>query len=78
MKKKLQDKWERLKSELQKDHTGYVFDNYLHSVDLTVYNKEKLIAFLESDKMYGLFFKGFWLYDNIDQIPQYTVHRSKI
>lgn len=75
--KEIQGKWERLKIELQKDHAGYVFENYLHSVDLTVHNKAKLIAFLESDKMYGIFFKSLWLYDSIDQINQYTVSRPK-
>ena len=69
--KEMKKKWERLKEELQKDHGGYVFENYIHSVDLTIYEKEKLIAFLESDKMYGLFFKSLWMLDNIDEMSSH-------
>lgn len=75
--KELQNKWERLKAELQKDHAGYAFENYLHSVDLTIYDTEKLITFLESDKMYGLFFKGLWLNDDEERMVQYKIQKAE-
>lgn len=66
--KQLQNKWESAKAALRKDHIGDDFENYLHTIDLTMYDKDKLLAFLNSDKMYGPFFQGLWLYDNREQI----------
>jgi len=64
--KELARKWERLKENLQKDHFGCEFENYMHSFDSVIYHKEKLHAFLEADKMFGLFLRGLSLLENYD------------
>lgn len=76
--KQLQRKWERLKAVLKKNHGGPDFENYLQHIDFTIYDNEKLFDFLESDKMYGVFFKGLWMCDKIDDLSsQYIVQKNK-
>lgn len=76
--KQLHIRWERLKAVLKKKHGGSDFENYLQHIDLTIYDNEKLFDFLESDKMYGVFFKGLWMCDKIDDLSlQYIVQKNK-
>ncbi|WP_443937011.1 hypothetical protein [Pedobacter sp. MW01-1-1] len=74
---KLQEKWELLRAALQKEHAGSAWDNYLYSINQILYDSEKLIAFLESNHMYGIFFKGLWLYNHAENEAEYVVERSK-
>lgn len=74
--KALQGRWEKTKLELLKNNSGKVVTDYIQSVNETIYNKERLAKFLETDKMYGLFFKSLWLKDNIEDLEQMEVTRK--
>lgn len=73
----LQKRWEQLKAEIRQNHAGSEFENYVQSIDSTIYDKEKLISFLESYKMYGLFFKGLWIRNNLHQMPSDMIWRDE-
>jgi hypothetical protein len=52
------ERWEETKKKILLDYTGEAITNYLKQVDEVIEDKEKLIAFFQSDNMYGLFLKG--------------------
>lgn len=73
----VQKRWEKLKKELKPNHTGAAFKNYLQTMDNTLYNTKKLIAFLERDKIFGLFYKGLRLIENHKAHTYYTAVNTK-
>ncbi|MFZ4863349.1 hypothetical protein ACL9RF_14320 [Sphingobacterium sp. Mn56C] len=72
----IQRKWERQREIFRKNHAGDAFEQYVGMLDERVYVEEKLIAFLESDTMYGLFFQSLRLCDNIEERSMYKVQHA--
>ncbi|ATA90309.1 hypothetical protein [Capnocytophaga stomatis] len=56
----IQKKWQKIKASVLNDHKGEEIDSFVQVVDSVVNDKKALIAFLESDAMYGLFFNKKW------------------
>jgi hypothetical protein len=52
-------RWLETKAKILQNYSGSAIINYLKQVEETIADKEKLIAFLQTDNMYGLFLKGF-------------------
>lgn len=51
-------RWEETKKKILLDYEGEAITNYLNLIDKTIEDKVKLMAFLQSDAMYGLFLKA--------------------
>ncbi|OMQ13503.1 hypothetical protein [[Flexibacter] sp. ATCC 35103] len=49
---------QEIKSHLEKDHYGEVFLHFLNGIDALLQDEKKVIAFLQSFKMFGLYFNG--------------------
>jgi|SRR5690554_4783328 len=73
----IQKRWEKTKQILLKDHSGKAVQNYFNIVNSTIYNNQRLYKFLESDKMYGLFFKSLRLLKNNKSIKHMEVSKSE-
>ena len=59
-------RWQSTKIKLQKITEGRTILNYFNTMDILIGNTEKLIAFLSSKNMYGLYFNGYWgKHDNL-------------
>lgn len=54
----MDERWIKAKEEILLDFTGKAITNFLKQVDEAIEDKEKLMAFFQSDNMYGLFLKG--------------------
>ena len=63
---KIQQRWIKAKSKVLEENGGKVLLDYLQTVEETVYSNEELIAFLEIDKMFGVFFRGMTLGNQLD------------
>lgn len=61
----LQSKWNKTKVDLQRNHQGEVFENYMLTIEETINNQEKLLAFVSNNKMLGLFFKHLCFIDSV-------------
>lgn len=63
--KQLQTKWEKTKADLQRNHRGEVFESFMLTIDETLNNQEKLLAFVSNNKMLGLFIKQLVFNDSV-------------
>lgn len=54
----MDERWEKTKKKILLDYKGEVIKKFLKEIDQTIEDKEKLITFLQSDNMYGLFLKA--------------------
>jgi hypothetical protein len=68
--KEMQDRWEKRKRELRKDYSGYEFEVFLHDNSNVLRNEEKVISFLNSKKMFGLYFHGLFGKNDISEMPK--------
>lgn len=53
-------RWLVTKAALQKDTEGIAVSNYFDTMDRLMRDTEELIRFLSENKMYGLYFNGYW------------------
>lgn len=54
----LKFRMQEIKKHLQKDHYSEVFLHFLNSIDALLQDEKKVIEFLQSFKMFGLYFNG--------------------
>lgn len=73
----MDERWQKTKKKILLDYKGEVITNYLKQIDQTIENKEKLIAFLQSDNMYGFFLKAVTAIDNVPKSSKIKVKRRK-
>ena len=60
-KKEILLRFQDIKKQIEKDYYGLELEQLLHSISKTIENEEKLIAFLHSYKMFGLYFTGLYI-----------------
>lgn len=53
-------RWTDTKTKLLEELEGDAIFNYFNTIDAMMDSKEKLISFLGSKDMYGLYFNGYW------------------
>lgn len=73
----MDERWEETKKKILLDYKGDVITNYLKQIDETIEVKEKLIAFLQSDNMYGLFLKALSEIDNPIKSSRIKIERKE-
>lgn len=54
-------RFQDIKKQIEKDYYGLELEQLLNSISKTIENEEKLIAFLHSYKMFGLYFTGLYI-----------------
>jgi hypothetical protein len=54
-------RFQDLKKQIEKDHYGLELEQLLHSLAKTIEDEEKLISFLHSYKMFGLYFTDLYV-----------------
>lgn len=69
-------RFQDIKKQIEKDHYGFELVQLLHSLAKTIEDEEKLIAFLHSYKMFGLYFTG--LYVPFQSKPKEVITREII
>ncbi len=60
----MDQRWKKTKEKILLEYKGEIITNYLKQIDQTIEDKEKLMFFLQSDDMYGLFIKASSELDN--------------
>lgn len=73
----MDERWEETKKKILLDYKGDVITNYLKQIDETIEVKEKLMAFLQSDNMYGLFLKALSEIDNPIKSSRIKIERKE-
>lgn len=73
----MDERWEETKKKILLDYKGDVITNYLKQIDETIEVKEKLIDFLQSDNMYGLFLKALSEIDNPIKSSRIKIKRKE-
>jgi hypothetical protein len=68
--KEMQDRWEKSKRELRKDYMGYEFNVFVTDISNVLRNEEKTLLFLNSKKMFGLYFHGLFGKNDIKEVPK--------
>jgi hypothetical protein len=63
--KDLQKRWQEVKEELLEKHQGSALLDLLADTDELMDDKKKLLKFIASKEMYGLYFNGCWGYHDI-------------
>jgi glutamate-1-semialdehyde aminotransferase len=58
---KIMLRFHEIKKEIEIDHYGSELEQLFASISKTIQNEEKLIAFLHSYKMFGLYFTGLYV-----------------
>lgn len=53
-------RWQDTKAVLQKETEGSIVLDFFDTMDRLMSNTEELIRFLSENKMYGLYFNGYW------------------
>lgn len=70
-KEEVQRKWDKTKADLQRNHQGLGFDRYIQSIDDMLNADDKLLSFVSSKEMYGLFLQGLRLQMNSSLTSDY-------
>lgn len=65
----MQHRWNCKKLELSKDNSGYEFDVFLDDITNILEDEEKVIFFLNSKNMFGLYFHGLFGKYDINKAP---------
>jgi hypothetical protein len=73
----MDERWLEAKEKILLDYKGKAITNYLKQVDETIEDKEKLMAFLQSDNMYGLFIKGLSELENLSESSKIKIKRKE-
>ena len=66
----IENHWKSTKLELQKDNLGYELDIFFETISNILKEKEKVISFLNSRKMFGLYFNGLFGKNDLNQAPR--------
>ena len=53
-------RWQDTKAVLEKETEGYIVSGFFDTMDRLMCNTEDLIRLLSENKMYGLYFNGYW------------------
>jgi hypothetical protein len=77
--KALQQRWTEVKEELLDKHQGSALLDFIEDTNDLLENKEKVIKYISSKEMYGLYFNGFWGVHDIrkPRIEGITLHIEK-
>jgi hypothetical protein len=77
--KELQQRWTEVKEELLDKHQGSALLDFIEDTSELLENKEKIIKYISSKEMYGLYFNGFWGVHDIrkPRIDGITLHIEK-
>lgn len=54
-------RFQEIKKQIEKDHYGQELQRVFQSISRTIESEQKLIAFLQSYKMFGLYFSGLYV-----------------
>ncbi|WP_123912142.1 hypothetical protein [Flavobacterium sp. AJR] len=65
-----QHRWERRKLELRKDNSGYELDSFFNEISNILDDETKMLFFLNSKNMYGLYFHGLFGKNDINEAPK--------
>jgi hypothetical protein len=66
----MKHRWEATKFELIKDNLGYELDDFLSIISNVLKDEEQLISFLNTNKMFGLYFHGLFGKNDMREVPK--------
>ena len=66
----MKNRWNKRKQELREHNSGYEFDFFVDSIENILSNEEKMLFFLNSKNMLGLYFNGFFGKSDNNEIPK--------
>lgn len=67
--KAMQDRWSKTKHELRKDYIGHEFEGFLDDITQVIEDEVKVVQFLKSKNMFGMYFHGLFGKNDIHKIP---------
>lgn len=63
--KEIQHNWQVIKNELIEKHKGNVLEDFFNKTDELLEKKERILKFVSSKEMYGLYFNSCWGYHDL-------------
>jgi hypothetical protein len=66
----MKHRWEETKFEIRKDNFGYELDDFLSTISNILNDEEQLVSFLNTNKMFGLYFHGLFGKNDMYEVPK--------